>query len=642
MKKKFLLGAFILCSMAATAADEEFFFEEDVVTQRLEESVITTTGFDNTVRNTPKNITIITSDEIQERGAQTVAEVLRGTSSVIVKEMNGSEPQFDLRGQGANSGVNTLVLLDGVPLNSVNRSGYKTNQIPVDRIERIEVIPSGGSVLYGDGAIGGVINIITKRPENKKNYGQVGLEAGSYNYLKKSVLYGTSIGDKLSLEIDYIDKNKDGYRDKQKDDLESFGLRTRYFLEDGSIGFSYAHSNNDFRGVGSLSGDQVDDDRTQASYITEGNVKTDSYTLDFDKQITSNLKFNLFGNISENEYKSGTYDYTTESNYIKPQFKVNYGDENYIIFGGEYRYGETDISKSYSGARKVEKESFAGYLVNNYTYNDFTFTQGYRRQRVEYDGENIKYDDKKFIEDSYEITGSYNYSSTGTTYISYTRAFLTPNTDDVESWTHEGDMEPEIADTYEIGLKDSIGNTFISTSIFYIEKENEIYLDKTEIDSDHKYGHNRNYDGTTKRKGIELSLEHYFGKLTISESITYMDTEFKDDTEIAGIPNIKGNININYAVTEKLTLNNSLEYYGKSYANGDEKNEGEKVDDYILVGLSLKYDFGNGLVLNGGVNNLFNEKYYDYVGGVKTGENDNRYYYPAPERNFYAGVKYNF
>lgn len=196
-------------------------------------------------------------------------------------------------------------------------------------------------------------------------------------------------------------------------------------------------------------------------------------------------------------------------------------------------------------------------------------------------------------------------------------------------------MKPQKTETYEIGIKDFIGNTYVSTSIFYIETENEIFYGVNKNDESYK---NRNLDGTSKRKGVEFSLEHYFDKLTVSESITYMKTEFKEGKDIPGIPNIKGILNFNYRFNEKLSFNNSWEYYGKAFANGDEKSVGKKVDDYILSGLSIVYDFQDGLVINAGINNLFNEKYYDYVGGVDL----DRYYYPAPERNYYIGFKYSF
>lgn len=175
MKKRYLvLGLIIACNLL-NASDKSI---------KLEESVITTENSTATLGDIPRNITVLTGSEIQERGAQNIAQALKMVSSVIVKEMGGTDATFDLRGQGATATSNVIVLVDGAPMNSIDLSGYKTSQIPIETIERIEVIPAGGSVLYGDGAIGGVINIITKSPQNRENYGSLGLELGSYGLFK--------------------------------------------------------------------------------------------------------------------------------------------------------------------------------------------------------------------------------------------------------------------------------------------------------------------------------------------------------------------------------------------------------------------------------------------------------------------------
>lgn len=638
MKKRFYIAGLILASSLSMGQDK-------VV--KLEESVITSENTETTIADIPKNITVLTGEEITQRGAKTVAEALKLVSSVIVKEMGGADAAFDIRGQGATAKSNVIVLVDGAPINSIDLSGYQTSNIPVDNIERIEVIPSGGSVLYGDGAVGGTINIVTKAPENKKNYGSLNSEIGSYGLKKQQITYGTKIGEKLLVEVDYLKKEKDGYRDYSKDDLQSFGFRSRYKLNDGELKFKYNYSKNEFKAPGSLSKNEVNDDREQSSgeswRIYDGKTEKNNFVGDYIYNINSDLEFKLLGTYTKDSYRNksispygkGSADYKTEILYLKPQLKYSYLDESYIVFGGDIYDGETKNYSS-SGDSKVEKNSLGGFLINSYTIGKFRFTQGYRRQNIEYKGKNKDFSKKKFKEDAIELTGSYLYSDSGSTYISYTKGFRTPNTDEINLWY--GEFNPQKTETYEIGIKDFIGNTYVSTSAFYIETENEIYYDPTVPNPNGWPGFNKNFEGTTKRKGIEFSLEHYFDKLTISESITYMKTEFKEGKDIPGIPNVKGVLNFNYKFNEKLSFNNSWEYYGKAFANNDEENKGKKVDDYILSGLSIGYDFQDGLVINAGISNLFNEKYYDYVGGVDS----DRYYYPAPERNYYIGFKYSF
>lgn len=625
MKKRFYIAGLIIASSLAMG-------QEKVV--KLEESVITSENTETTIADIPKNVTVLTGEEITQRGAKTVAEALKLVSSVIVKEMGGADAAFDIRGQGATAKSNVIVLIDGAPINSIDLSGYQTSNIPVDNIERIEVIPSGGSVLYGDGAVGGTINIVTKAPEDKKNYGSLNSEIGSYGLKKQQFTYGTKIGEKLLVEVDYLKREKDGYRDYSKDDLESFGFRSRYKLNDGELKFKYNYSKNSFKAPGALTKDEVDDDRTQSNpnaWRVDGKTEKNNFVGDYLYNINSNLEFKLLGRYAHENYSSNGSNYKTEVKYLKPQLKYSYLDESYVVFGGDIYQGET---KDFAyGNGKSEKNSLGGFLINSYTVDKFRFTQGYRRQNIEYKGD--RFTTKKFKEDAIELTGSYLYSDSGSTYISYTKGFRAPNTDEINAWA--GEFNPQKTETYEIGIKDFVGNTYISTSVFYIETENEIFYG---VNKNDEFNKNRNLDGTSKRKGIEFSLEHYFDKLTISESITYMKTEFKEGKDIPGIPNIKGVLNFNYKFNEKLSMNNSWEYYGKSYDSNDEANEREKIDSYLLSGLTFVYDFQDGLVINAGINNLFDEKYYDYVGYSSYSKTRN--YYPAPERNYYIGFKYSF
>ncbi|MGL5950553.1 MAG: TonB-dependent receptor domain-containing protein [Cetobacterium sp.] len=407
-------------------------------------------------------------------------------------------------------------------------------------------------------------------------------------------------------------------------------------MSEGEFGFKYNYSNTEFRAPGSLTREEIEEDRTQSNtnaWRVDGKTEKNDFIGDYVYNINSDLEFKLLGTFTHERYSSNGSNYKTEIKYLKPQLKYSYLDSSYVVVGGDiYKGHTTDFAY---GSGKAEKDSLGGFLINSYTIDKFRFTQGYRRQNIEYNGIDKKKNsyNKKFKEDAVELTGSYMYSDSGSTYISYTTGFRAPNTDEIRAW--DGEYKPQRTETYEIGMKDYLGNTYVSTSVFYIETENEIFYGKN--DSADKKS-NRNLDGISKRKGIEFSLEHYFDKLTISESLTYMKTEFKDGKDIPGVPNIKGVLNLNYKFNDKLTLNNSWEYYGKMYANGDEENLGSKVDNYILSGVSFSYDFKDGLIVSAGVNNLFNEKYYDYV-GYSSGKFS---YYPAAERNYYLGVKYSF
>lgn len=115
MKKRFYIAGLILASSLAMG-------QAKVV--KLEESVITSENTETTIADIPKNVTVLTGEEITQRGAKTVAEALKLVSSVVVKEMSGADAAFDIRGQGATAKSNVIVLVDGAPINSIDLSGY--------------------------------------------------------------------------------------------------------------------------------------------------------------------------------------------------------------------------------------------------------------------------------------------------------------------------------------------------------------------------------------------------------------------------------------------------------------------------------------------------------------------------------------
>lgn len=261
MKKYLMLAAILAVGTTAMA-------EEKIASQKLNETVISTENFETTVLDTAKNITIVTQEEIQAKGANTVAEALRGVPGLTVNYMDGADAVFDLRGSGATAKSNTLVLLDGVPMNAPDGL-YNTSQIPVSQIEKIEVIPAGGAVMYGDGTTGGVINIITKSPENRKNYGSINGEVGSWDTRRGNVNYGTKIGDKFLFDMSYSYSESDGYRDphsdyKKGDKSEAISLRGKYLLEDGYLEGKYSYNDSRDSYTSSLSKDKFDKDPEQS------------------------------------------------------------------------------------------------------------------------------------------------------------------------------------------------------------------------------------------------------------------------------------------------------------------------------------------------------------------------------------------
>lgn len=652
--KKYLMVAAILAVGTTVLA------EGKIGGTKLEETVITTENFETTIKETPKNITIVTSEEIKNKGANTVAEALKGVPGVTVRYMDGSEPSFDLRGFGATATKNTIVLIDGIPLNSIQGTGYDTNQIPVDMIARIEVIPSGGAVMYGDGAAGGIINIITKNPQNKENYGNLGLEAGSWGTTKGNIHYGTKVNDRLLMDVAYINYRSEGYRSRSKseynkdDTKESVWLRGKYILDNGSIEANYRYNETEDYYTGSLKKKQFDQDPSlPGTFDGLSQMKENSYSLKYLQSLNEKIDFLIYGGYDEREYEGSSTHYIASQYYIKPQLKYTYAEKSYLILGGDYKDGKSE-DKSNKPAKDKKRESYAGYIMNKTTYGNWQFTQGIRAEKIEYEAEIKKGYNKPVTGKakdhsavSYELGANYFYSETGNVYLSYVNGITSPTITDLGAWS--GDIKVQENETYELGVKDIIGNTNISSSIFLINTDKEIFYDKPDFEN----RTNKNFDGEVERKGIQISLQHYFNKLTLRENITYIDAKVKsgkyDGKEFPGISNWTVNLGATYDFTEKLLGNIDLYYQSDIYAEDDFDNYFSKENNYTTVDTNVRYRFDSGLELYAGIRNLFDESYANTIISSKDTKDwkgrpiiPGKAYYPADGRSYYAGFRYSF
>ncbi|MGK7929782.1 MAG: TonB-dependent receptor [Spirulina sp.] len=150
---------------------------------------------DAPLRDSTRPTYVIDREQIEQQGARTVREALRFLPGILGDgttgtEVNGLSGQF-IRGSNTSQ---VLILLDGRPINALGFGGFDLSEITSDIIERVEVLPGGGSTLYGSDAIGGIINIITRRPSEDFS-GEIGVQVGSYGYNEQNLELSDSLGD---------------------------------------------------------------------------------------------------------------------------------------------------------------------------------------------------------------------------------------------------------------------------------------------------------------------------------------------------------------------------------------------------------------------------------------------------------------
>ena len=275
-----------------------------------EKSIYSETGFKNSLRSSTTSPFILKSKDIEGKGYTSVSEVLDSIPGVNIKE--SAHPAIDLRGQGFQKAKATVQLLvDGIPANMLDTSHQNVpiDVVNIDEIERIEVIPGGGAVLYGSGTSGGVINIITKKYKSKNIRGGVGYQISSFRNNKFDVSTGTSIGN-FDFDINYSKNRKYGYRDYDFTNSDYFSGRINYNInKTDNIAFKYSGYRSKYTYPASLTETQMNKDRRQSGLGSDdkndnNKIKKDEFSLTYNSKITNNNDLNVVAFYQKTEIPS--------------------------------------------------------------------------------------------------------------------------------------------------------------------------------------------------------------------------------------------------------------------------------------------------------------------------------------------------
>lgn len=638
--KKLAILSFLICASAVANAQESIHLGETVVTE-------------TTLLDEPTNISIITQEQIEEKNYKNVTEALSDNPAInIVRTKNGTA--IDMRGSGESATSNVKILVDGVAINPLSNSpkGSGLDTIPMSIIERIEIAPGGGAVLYGNGVSGGVVNIITK--SEFKNTGYIEGDYDSYNSKKIATGATAKVTDNLAVGVNYAGQNNRGYRKGNKGANDYIDGNIQYKLSDKhkfSLKGSRFVENETTTSMPTKL--QLESDRrAKGSTYTERNITRENLTGKY--EYTPNKDFNFTTTLYTTKmYNDGhTYDPKKKKNTAEDDLqettngvllKANQNYENgSIIVGVDVIEGKhegdgfsTSGRKSVPYVRDYKKDTISPYILNKYNLTEkLEFTAGFRYEWADYDlaGTDVN---RKFDEEnkSYEGVLSYKYRDTGNVFFRYEKGFMSPTPGQLGSVEDKSKtLQSETSDTFEIGVKDYItSNTFVSLTFYRLEKDNEINSYKLEQDGP-KY-----YDniGKTRRNGIEFSMENYFGNLTLTSGFNYIDAVAKSDTDdystgdrLTDIPRFKASIGANYKFTPKFDANISYRY------TGDKISKGITTPAVNVTDIGMRYRVTENLTLKAGINNVFNEIYYT------TEKTDSAT--PADERNYYVGFKMTF
>jgi iron complex outermembrane receptor protein len=565
-------------------------------------------------------------------------------------------------------------MLDGRRLNRLDLSSINWNQIPLEQIERIEVVRGSASVLYGDAAIAGVINIITKKGAVDpviSGGGQVG-EDDFYD-IGSSVI-GSS--DKFSYSAHAAKQKTDGWRDRTAFNSYGGGFQLGFDVSDNlGISGGVSYNKTDFDMPGTLTKDELDDDRTQAQ---PGHTDDESENKYYKVNFLLESSFGSFGDVEVNfVYGKDEIDSTINSWWsfndsdsdligLQPKYVLesDHGSfGNQLITGVDIYHQTLDVDKYSDASRNnkthatdLERDTVGWYVRDEISIgSNYILSGGFRLERAETQGKSktLATGTKDFDEDKdhdgnvYELSATWLPKDNMKFYTKYSTVYRYPFIDEQASYYGFGsdtfltDIEAEEGKSLDVGFEVyPVQNLSVAVNFYQIDMEDEISWNESTY-------RNENLDDT-RHRGLEMFLKYGLEEtFDLSVDYTHQKTTFEagpnDGNKVPLVPNNLLTTSLDLFLPYSFNLITIVQYVDDSYLSGDFDNNAEKLDDYTVVDVLLRYKRNIGetqLTAFLKVANLF-DKEYSTIGtdGQWWGENT---YYPSPDRKFYGGISARF
>ncbi len=636
--------------------------------------VVTPNRVAEDVAHAPSNVSVIGRYEIERSNAGTVGEVLKSVAGVDVTNHGSSySTEVDIRGYGDASVSNVLVLVNGRRTNSMDMSGPDWQQIPLDSVEQVEIIRGGASVMYGDKATGGVINIITKEGIGKDSVALFS-EFGSYNSMK-AAMEASGAREKLSYYI-YSDYSMtDGYRDNSQIEARDAQVRTSYKLSD-QVKFSLEGGwHREYYGLpGNLRDSDLRtkdrrDTRTPDDHgdTSDGFIKLSSDLIPWD---ASGEFGKLVVDYSHRERQ--TYDWYGPQTAFFSQKGLIKSDSVAVKHVWEHDVAGKGVSlitgMDYSDDRNhVLAGSPAGdgdnLIITKRSLGFYNNSEVELLENVFIDG-GIRHESAKYIFDQYNVLAyntqepsvdaysgglRYDYAKGSNVFVKVQNTFRFLASDEwYQTWSTPPalnmDLEQQTGIEYQAGVKHNWNDTLdVSVTPFLSKNKKEIFYDYLNF-------LNSNYD-RTRRKGVDVStrldmqsLVHstFLSSWDILMNYSYLDARFGkgnyNGKVVPRVPAHRFSLGTDIGFPKGVTLNVTGRFIGSQYKNNDLRNEYSRTKPFIVADTKLSYKLKKNLDVYAGVNNVFNEKYNDYT----SEDSGMSYNYPAPERNYIGGMKVRF
>ena len=618
------------------------------------DNVIVTSKSNKEVLDVAGSASIITAKDIKRMNASSIEEILEevvGLNTGVNSSSIFGRKTISVRGLDSK---NSLILIDGRRVSGtdaqIGHSDFQYNWLPIDAIERIEVVRGPMSSLYGSKALGGVVNIITKQPKDEIA-STIDIETGSPSHDRGgnensfSFTSAGKINDKLSFAL--FAENKKEEITNEKDDTnatEHEGKKVKNLMLNGWYNIDDTQSIN----LTALLSNEV---RSTNDYLKYYDIQKRHYSINYNKDFEDfALKLNYYKTKSDSHPEQFSYTHKLEDDVINAEIVIDSIKSNHIILGAELR--KESYEKIYD-----KKESSAGNFSDDISYksvfiqdeidlsDDFILTVGSRYDKHENFGAEISpkaYLVYKMSENS-RIKGGYGHGFSAPTVTQSSDAYQFRNYYAGHGFDGNSNLKPESSDSYELGYEyDNNGTSFKST-VFYNDITDLIETTNTGTEANSVcatwvFGpcpfpdpitiqqYNNVSKAVTKGLELEYSKDNVIDGLDFDINYTYLKTEDKDTgKELKLKPTHKINSKITYVLPYDVETTFRYKYTGKQ-----KDADYETLGAYSTFALQLSKEFSKALTVRTGIENMGNKQL------------DDSYDYQIRARYYYVGLNYKF
>jgi iron complex outermembrane receptor protein len=631
------LAVLLLPGLAVSAADNALELPPTVVTRATPLQTAT-----------PASTVVIDREEIERTAASTLLDVLNKQAGVQIRDTlgDGNRATISLRGFGENAANNTLVLVDGRRLNQPSLAGPDLNSIPLINIERIEIIRGAGTVLYGDQAVGGVINIVTRTPQKQEAY--IEASRGSHDLEAYSGYAYQPLGAGFSVYASGKTRNTDNYREHNDGKYSNGFGRLRYDHTNGWMLYEYQSIDEELLLPGALTLAQRREDRNQSFSDAWNDNKTQVHRYALEQQLGDVWAANLDYSHSDqdgvgsfgagSEFGQGTR-IETFSPRISARFASPLGEAEWLV-GYDQIISDYELLTAFSDTITTQElRDWYSQFTQNLGQN-INLVAGYRSSEVRNDDES-RGQSNKDREHSTSIGLNWQYNAQTRVFVRREDVLRWANVDE-NSFTAPGIvfLDPQTGESWETGVEWSDDKQLYQASLYRLELDDELMYDPTALGPFSQFGFpgaNINLERTL-RQGLLLEADRNMTeRLNLGAQYSFTDSQYRAGSfkgnEVPWVPRHSGSLFGSYRLLPGLLGYVEAVYTGSRYLSGDDANQNPRAGGYTLINAAVSYE-REQFNAKFRVNNLTGKEYDGFASVFGR--------YPAPEEQVELSIGYRF